>query len=196
MSARRNAQAGAPVRVQVTRSGRTFAAQALCHIDAAAAVVWETITDYEGLPRFMPGIRACRVIERVVHCGADERLLLEQEGEFRFLLLRQALKVRLAVEHQAGRIATARAIDFDLGVLKGRAVQAFEGRYELQPGPGRGTVQLRYDSRIVSRLPPPPGIGAAAVRQNLEAQLAAVVAECARRAASGARRRAGGARGA
>lgn len=183
-----------PVRVEVTRRARTFEAAAVCRVDAGAAVVWDTITDYEALPRFMPGIRACRVLERVAQSGSDERLLLEQEGEFRFLLFRQPLTVRLAVEHRGGRIAAARAIDFDLGVFRGRAVQAFEGRYELQTGAARGPVQLLYRARIVTRLSPPPGIGAAAVKLNLEAQLAAVVAECERRAASGARPRTDGGR--
>jgi hypothetical protein len=44
-------------------------------------------------------------------------------------------------------------------------------------------VTLRYTALIVSRLPPPPAIGSAAVRQNLETQLRAVVQESERRAA-------------
>jgi hypothetical protein len=48
-------------------------------------------------------------------------------------------------------------------------------------------VILHYTALIVSRMPPPPAIGSAAVRQNLETQLRAVVQESERRAA--ARRR-------
>jgi hypothetical protein len=173
---------GERVRVEVKRKGRTFEAEAVCRVQAVAATVWETITDYPALPQFMPGIRACRVVERGSLGRQAERLLVEQEGEFRFILFTQSLKVRLDIEHRDLRIAHARALSFDLGLLKDRALEVFEGRYELQPGPNGGPTELRYTSLMVSRYPPPPGIGNLAVRQNLEAQLRAVVAECERRA--------------
>jgi len=179
------------LRVDVIRRGRTFEAEAVCLVQATAATVWETITDYPALPEFMPGIRSCEVIERSGVAREVERLLVEQEGEFRFMVFSQPLKVRLQIEHRDARIAHARALSFDLGVLKGRALEAFEGRYELQPGPSRGPLELRYTSIMVSRFPPPPGIGNLAVRQNLEAQLRAVVAECERRAADRRRPRTG-----
>lgn len=172
-----------PVRIEVKKSGRTFEAEALCLVQASAATVWATITDYPALPTFMPGIRACRVVERNNLGRQAERLLVEQEGEFRFIMFSQSLKVRLDIEHRDERIANARALSFDLGVLKDRALEAFEGRYELQPGASRAPVELRYRSVMVSRYPPPPGIGSMAVRKNLEAQLRAVVGECERRAA-------------
>lgn len=172
-----------PVRIEVRKSGRTFEAEALCVVQASAATVWETITDYPALPTFMPGIRACRVVERSSLGRQAERLLVEQEGEFRFIMFSQSLKVRLDIEHREQRIASARALSFDLGLLKDRALDVFEGRYELQPGAARGPVELRYSSVMVSRYPPPPGIGSIAVRKNLEAQLRAVVGECERRGA-------------
>lgn len=173
------------IRVEVKRNGRTYEAEAVCRIQAAPATVWETITDYPNLPRFMPGIRACRILERSGTAGRSERLQVEQEGEFRFLVVTQSLKVKLDIEHRGRRIAHARALSFDLGVLKDRALDAFEGRYELEPGAARGPVQLRYTSIMVSRYPPPPGIGSMAVRRNLEAQLRAVVQECERRTQAG-----------
>lgn len=50
--------------VEVRRSGRRLEAQAVLYLPADAHTVWDTITDYDALPQFMPGIRACRVIER------------------------------------------------------------------------------------------------------------------------------------
>lgn len=179
------------VRVDVTRRGRTFEAEAICRVQATPATVWQTITDYPALPSFMPGIRACAVVERKAVAREVERLLVEQEGEFRFMVFSQPLRVRLEIEHRETRIAHARALSFDLGVLKNRALDAFEGRYELQRDQARGPVELRYTSVMVSRYPPPPGIGNLAVRQNLEAQLRAVVAECERRATARKRPRAG-----
>jgi hypothetical protein len=172
------------VKVDVRRNGRRFDATAVLDLAADAQTVWNTITDYDALPGFMPGIRACRVIERKAFAKDVEHLVVEQLGEFRFLLFAQPMKVLLNIEHQSLRVAEAKAVRFDLGLLKGRAIDVFEGRYEITAGTGRRSaprVQLRYTALIGLRLPPPPSIGSMAVRQNLAAQLEAVAAEVARR---------------
>jgi hypothetical protein len=175
------------IKVQVQRSGRRFDAKAVLDLAAEATTVWDTITDYPALPRFMPGIRTCRITERRAQPAGgrdDEQLVVQQEGEFRFLLFAQNMKVMLHIEHQAMRVAHARATSFDLGLLKGSAIEIFEGRYEIDPpgSPRRaGRVQLHYSAVIGLHLPPPPGIGNFAVRQNLETQLRAVAAEVGRR---------------
>ena len=74
----------------------------------------------------------------------------------------------------------------DVGQLlfKRRAIDVFEGRYEMTPlGGSRGALgtQLRYTAVIGLRLTPPPAVGSIAVRQNLAAQLQAVAKEIARR---------------
>jgi Polyketide cyclase / dehydrase and lipid transport len=172
------------VKVEVRRSGRRFEAEAVLDLAADAQTVWDTITDYGALPRFMPGIRACRVVERQALAKGAERLVVEQLGEFRFLLFAQAMTVMLNIEHQLLRVAEAKAVSFDLGVFKRRAIDVFEGRYELAPLAARRSTprtQLRYTALIGLRLPPPPAIGSLAVRQNLAAQLEAVAQEVARR---------------
>ena len=172
------------VKVDVRRSGRRFDATAVLDLAANAQTVWDTITDYNALPDFMPGIRACRVIERNAIAKDVEHLVVEQLGEFRFLLFAQPMTVLLNIEHQKLRVAEAKAVRFELGLLKGRAIDVFEGRYELMAGIGRRSaprVQLRYTALIGLRLPPPPSIGSMAVRQNLAAQLEAVAAEVSRR---------------
>jgi hypothetical protein len=126
------------------------------------------------------------VIERKFHDGDVERLVVEQKGEFRMLLFAQSMDVLLDIEHQPMRVAQARARRFDLGLLKARALDVFEGCYELSPRAMRGRsarVELRYTALIVLRLPPPPALGSVAVRQNLAAQLEAIAREVARRAA-------------
>lgn len=183
------------VKVEVRRSGRRFEAEARLDLAADPQTVWDTITDYDALPRFMPGIRACRVIERRPLANEAEQLVVEQRGEFRFLLFAQAMTVRLTIEHQALRMAEAKAVSFDLGMFGHGAIDVFEGRYELTPAGGRRTAprtHLRYTAVIGLRLPPPPAIGSVAVRQNLSTQLEAVAREVARRAgrAAAASRRA------
>ena len=171
------------VKVDVRRSGRRFDADAVLDLAADAAPVWSTITDYDALPRFMPGIRACRVVERRTLPGRREELVVEQRGEFRFLAFAQTMNVRLQVEHEQARVAVARAVEFDLGVLGRRGIEVFEGRYEIAPGHGAANVRLHYRAVIALALPPPPAVGSYAVRQNLAAQLEAVAREVARRSA-------------
>jgi len=172
------------VKVEVRRDGRRFEAEAVLDLAADAQTVWDTITDYGALPSFMPGIRSCRVVERQALAKGAERLVVEQLGEFRFLLFAQAMTVLLNIEHQLLRVAEAKAVSFDLGIFKRRAIDVFEGRYELTPLAARRSAprtQLRYTALIGLRLPPPPAIGNLAVRQNLAAQLEAVAQEVARR---------------
>jgi hypothetical protein len=180
------------VKVDVRRSGRRFEAEAVLDLAADPHTVWETITDYPALPRFMPGIHACRVIGRQPAEGGAEKLVVEQHGEFRFMLFAQSMKVMLDIEHEPLRRSEAKATSFDLGLLKKRAIDVFEGRYEIHHPAGRRSagaprVQLRYSAVIGLRLPPPPAVGAIAVQQNLATQLQAVAAEVGRRHA--ARRR-------
>jgi len=175
------------VTVEVRRSGRRFEAEAVLELAADTQTVWETVTDYGALSRFMPGIHTCRVIQRQALADGDERLVVEQQGEFRFLMFAQAMTVRLNIENQHLRVTEAKAVSFDLGMFKRRAIDVFEGRYELTPltarrGPPR--VRLRYTALIGLRLPPPPAIGTVAVRQNLVTQLEAVADEVVRRSGS------------
>jgi hypothetical protein len=172
------------VTVEVRRNGRSFEAEAVLDLTADAQTVWDTITDYGALPRFMPGIRSCRVIERKALPDGAERLVMEQLGEFRFLLFAQSIKVLLNIEHQLLRVADAKAVRFDVGLFKRRVIDVFEGRYELTPlqaSRGAARTQLRYTSLIGLHLPPPPAVGNLAIRQNLAAQLEAVAKEVARR---------------
>jgi Polyketide cyclase / dehydrase and lipid transport len=172
------------MKLDVRRSGRRFEAEAVLDLAADAQTVWDTITDYDELPNFMPGIRACRVIERRMPTQATEHLVVEQHGEFRALLFAQTMTVRLSIEHQLLRVAEAKALSFDLGLFRRRAIDVFEGRYELtalDARPGAPRTLLRYRALIGLRLPPPPVVGSLAIRQNLSLQLAAVAREIARR---------------
>ena len=178
------------VKVEVRRSGRTFEAEAVLDLGAGAQTIWDTITDYPGLPAFMPGIHACRVNDHKTHANGEERLVVEQQGEFRFLMFAQTMKVLLNIEHQALRMSEAKAVRFELdSIFARKAIDVFEGRYELQTLSARRSAprtQLRYTAVIGLLLPPPPAVGSVAVRQNLAAQLGAVAGEVARRGRNGA----------
>ena len=59
------------MKVEVRRSGRRFEAEAMLELAADAQTVWDTITDYDTLASFMPGIHSCRVIERRTPPGLE-----------------------------------------------------------------------------------------------------------------------------
>jgi hypothetical protein len=121
------------VEVEVRRNGRTFVAEAMLDLGADLQSVWDTITDYPALPRFMPGIRACQVNTRQAHSDGSEHLVVEQQGEFRFLMFAQSMKVLLNIEHRPLQWAQAKAVRFELGMFTRRAIEVFEGRYALSP---------------------------------------------------------------
>ena len=72
----------ASVDVQAARNGELIEVRAHAVVDATLAVVWGTLTDYERLPEFIPGMASSRVIARQ---GAT--VIVEQTGEARFLFL-------------------------------------------------------------------------------------------------------------
>jgi uncharacterized protein YndB with AHSA1/START domain len=174
------------VKVEVRRSGRTFEAEAVLDLGADAQTIWDTITDYDALARFMPGIHHCHVSERNPRGGRDEHLVVEQRGEFRFVMFAQKMKVLLNIENQHLRSSVAKAVHFELdSMFAKRVIDVFEGRYTLTPLAAAGggpRTHLSYTGIIGLRLPPPPAIGNVAIRQNLVAQLEAVAKEVAHRA--------------
>jgi len=174
------------VKVEVRRSGRTFEAEAVLDLGADAQTIWDTITDYDALARFMPGIHHCHVSERHPRGDGDELVVVEQRGEFRFMMFAQTMQVLLNIENRHLHSSVAKAVRFDLGsFFTRRAVEAFEGRYtltRLQVDGGSPRTHLVYTALIGLRLPPPPTVGHMALRQNLVVQLEAVAREVARRA--------------
>ncbi len=175
------------VKVEVRRSGRTFEAEAVLDLGADAQTIWETITDYDALARYMPGIHHCHVSERNPRGNGDEHLVVEQRGEFRFMMFAQTMKVLLNIENRHLQSSVAKAVRFDLGsIFTRRAIDVFEGTYVLSKLPVEGAssprTHLVYTAIIGLRLPPPPSIGNMAIRQNLVVQLEAVAKEVARRA--------------
>jgi len=152
-------------------------ATALTH--ASLETAWRTLTDYERLPQFVPGLSAVRVLRRSQVDGL-ERLQLEQRGEFRWLLYAQPVTVRMDVVHRAPTSVDARAAAApgdDATFL-----EHFEGRYELESVDNG--VRVRYVARIVPRFALPPVVGTLAVRQTVRTQFDAMLAEIERRSVS------------
>ena len=159
------------VLVRAQRRGERIEVQARALVAAPLAVVWETLTDYEKLPRFIPGIAKSVVVLR-----QGNRLLLEQAGAARFLFFSFPIEVRLEVIESPQQSVLSSAVAGN--------VRRMNGRYDLEPDATRGAVLLRYSGDIEPDFDLPPLIGVAALRAMAEEQFTAMVAEIERRAAA------------
>jgi ribosome-associated toxin RatA of RatAB toxin-antitoxin module len=166
------ARAAEDYSVETERRGERVDVRARAAIAAPADLVWRVITDYERLPRFIPGVARSVVRER-----RGNRLVLEQTGEARFFIFTYPIEVTLEVVEWPLDWISSRAV--------GGNVRRMNARYEIHPDPERGGVLLRYFGAIEPDFFLPPVIGTAALRGTVEEQFAAMVAEIERRAAGG-----------
>jgi carbon monoxide dehydrogenase subunit G len=153
--------------VEVERNGRSFAVRAAAKLVAPRALVWEVLTDYDNLARFIPGLSKSKVELRV-----GNRVLLEQKGEARFLVFSYPIEVRLDVLESPTDSISSRRV--------GGNLRRMTGRYDLHLS-REGTV-LRYTGELEPDFALPPIIGTLALRTMVEEQFAAMVAEVDRRA--------------
>lgn len=177
----------AAVQLEVERDGERFHVTARADMNADPRIAWDTLTDYERLPDFIPGITRSRVLAREAR-AAGEQLAVEFSGAFRLLFFSLPTQVWLDVRHQPftdirAQIGPARSGG------PAPSLKSFDGRYTLAViGRGeRGAMRVRfqYDARFELAEPLPPVIGPLlgtfAVRRVLREQFAAMVAEIERR---------------
>lgn len=166
-------QAAEDFSVEAERHGERVDVRAQAAVAAPVDVVWRVITDYERLPRFVPG-----VAKSVVRSRGGNRLVLEQSGEARFFIFSFPIEVTLEVAERPREWVSSRAVAGN--------VKSMSGRYEIHPDQARGMVWLRYVGAIEPDFYLPPLVGMAALRGTIQEQFAAMVAEIERRAAQGA----------
>ena len=157
--------------VQTTRSGEAVKVKAQATILAPIAMVWATLTDYERLPQFIPGIRQSRVLSR-----KGDVVTVAQTGQARFLMFTVPIDVTVqSTERPPGSIEVQRIS----GTLK-----QLQGRYDTDAVPDKpGWVQLRWQGVIEPENPLPPLIGELLMRRMINDQFAGLVHEIERRQA-------------
>jgi len=146
------------------------------HVDAYAlvhapwAIVWQTLTDYDHLPGFIPGMTSSRVIGR-----QGVAAIVEQTGEARFLMISFPLNVTVSSEeYPPGEIR--------IHALKG-SLRQLEGAYEIAAGVD-GDVELRWRGTIEPDSPIPAFFTRPIMRAIVEAQFRGMVSEIERRSAA------------
>ncbi|MCE2691900.1 MAG: SRPBCC family protein [Rubrivivax sp.] len=183
--------------IHVDRDGDRFTVSATALLDADAKTAWDTLTDYERLPQFVPGITRTRIVQ-----AQPQRPVIEYEGEFRVYFFRVPVRLRLAATHEPIVRVLAESAPATPEAPP-PSMKNFRGRYELavvRAGSGAGArsaVRLDYHAQFELAEPLPPVLGAlfgtAAVRRTMGAQFEAMTTEIERRArARPAIERAGG----
>ncbi len=175
------AQGTPPVQVDVALDGETYVVRASAHLAVDQRVAWETLTDYERLREFVPGVTRARVLAR-----AGNELTIEQVGVFSVFFVDLPVQVRLAVQHTPYSLVVARMAPgpVDTG---GSTLRSFTGRYGLTPIRvlDRSGVRLDYDARFELAQPLPPLVGSlfgvGAVRRTMREQFEAMLREIERR---------------
>lgn len=161
---------GSDMEVVASRNGELIEVRARATVNAPLAVVWGTLTDYERLPEFIPGIKKSKVISR-----AGTTSTIEQSGEARFLFM--SIPIQITVE------VTERPPNIEVRRISG-TVRFLRGRYETEVlGVEPALVQLRWIGAITPEDDLPPLIGEALIRASIEQQFFGMVAEIERRQA-------------
>jgi len=157
--------------VTAVPDGDAVAIEARAVLDVPLTVVWDTLTDYEHVARFIPGIASSRVRRRV-----GSVVTVEQSGRVRFLFLSYPVDVVLEAEEHFPDAIHARSVAGNVA-LSG-------GGYRLARDPTGGGIELRWSGRVVPSFWIPMFISVPALRGTLEEQFRAMVAEIERRAAA------------
>ncbi|XVJ71597.1 MAG: cyclase [Rhizobacter sp.] len=165
----------APVTVNAKRSeAERGAIEVKVHaeFDANLAVIWGTLTDYNRLEDFVPGIQSSRLLER-----RGSQVRVSQKGQARLAFLSFPIDVVLVCTELEPYRIDAKA---ESGNLK-----RMEGGYLITPlldqGPQRH--RLEWNGLIEPKEALPPLIGMLMLRRNIEIQFDGMVREILRRQA-------------
>lgn len=158
------------VTVDVRQSGRAIEIRAEAAIDAPYEVVWTTLTDYDHLAEFIPGMFRSRIVSR-----RGPVCEVEQVGEARALFFSFPIDVTVASTENAPN-------SIDIKVLKGN-LRRLDGGYKIERlGPEE--IRLRWTGLIEPEGVFPPFVGAALFRPTIRIQFEGMVAEIRRREAA------------
>ncbi len=163
-----------PVRVETEVGFTGIHIQAAALVDADVRTMWETLTDYDRLATFVPGM----TLSRLVSAPNVRPKLLEQRGEGGLIALVVPDHVVFALTEHPLRRIDFRSVGGGLTSVRGEWVIVGE----------RAPVRLGYRARVVPALPPPPLLTDDYVQREIGLRMDALVREAERRAAATAAR--------
>lgn len=145
--------------------------QAGAVVNADARTVWATLTDYNRLASFVPGM----TLSRVVSAPNARVKLLEQRGEGGLIALVVPDHVVFALEERPTSRIDFRSVSSGLTSVRGEWVIVGE----------QAPVRLGYRALVVPALPPPPLLTDDYVQREISLRMDALVREAERRMAAG-----------
>lgn len=145
--------------------------QAGAVVNADARTVWDTLTDYNRLASFVPGM----TLSRLVSAPNARPKLLEQRGEGGLIALVVPDHVVFAVEEQPPRRIDFRSVSGGLTSVRGEWVIVGNA----------APVRLGYRALVLPALPPPPLLTDDYVQREIGLRMDALVREAERRMAAG-----------
>ena len=154
--------------ISVEAQRRDGALEVVCRalLEVPSDLVWQTLTDYDHLADFIPGMQRSRVISR-----SGPLAMVEQVGAARFLFISIPIEVTLATtEHPP--------LSIDARMTKGN-LKRLEGVYRVEPRAG-GRVQVSW-SGLIEAESMPPLIGELLMRAAIADQFRGMVREIERR---------------
>lgn len=164
------AHAAEDLTVEAARTGEYVEVRARATIDAPLSVIWATLTDYEKLPEFIPGLKKSRILSRN---GA--RTIVLQSGSAHFLFFSFPIDVRLEALENPPSSLRVRALSGTLRYL--------EGGYQLEGDPAGTRFILHWEGTIAPDVSLPPLFGELVMRMSIEDQFTGMVREIERREA-------------
>jgi ribosome-associated toxin RatA of RatAB toxin-antitoxin module len=105
-----------------------------------AATALAVLTDYERIPRFMPGVTSSRVLER-----SGERVIVEQEAVSRMMMFSKRVHLMLQVQIEGNTIW--------FRDVSGRSFSCYEGSWIVTDGNGRTTIRYELNARPTFDVP-------------------------------------------
>lgn len=141
--------------------------QAATVVNADASVVWGTLTDYNRLASFVPGM----TLSRVISAPNAPKKLIEQKGEGGMLSLVIPDHVILAIDERPYARIGFRSVSGWVTSMQGEWVISGD----------RAPVKVGYRAHIVPAIPPPPLLTDDYVQGEIRLRMDAVAREAERR---------------
>lgn len=165
-----SASAGAQeVAVDAQLKGNALAVSAHATIHAALATIWHTLTDYDHLAEFIPGMKTSRVLQR-----RGGTVTVEQVGEAKLLIFHYPIAVVVQSDEHYPATVGVRLVSGNLRQLA--------GAYRIENIPGTpDQFVLHWDGIIEPELALPAFITAPGLRETVSDQFRGMVREIERR---------------
>lgn len=140
---------------------QVFEVTASGSVKAPPATVWKVLTDYEGMPEFVPDLNKTKVLSRT-----GNRAIIEQSGVARFLFLSRTI-------HLIVQAAEEPMTSIDISLVTGD-MKVYSCRWELTALPDGGT-RIDYSGKLVPKFYVPGMLGSNLIRRDIERMMSAVL---------------------